>query len=241
MGVNMKQNLGDSSFLIATGNPGKRREFEGLLKPLLDPVWTVFDRQSFPHPLEEVDETGETFRENAVKKAVETALASRCCALADDSGLEVDALDGAPGVRSARFAGESATDQENNRLLIQRLEGRVHPNRRARFVAVVCLAMPDNAVARALLARRGLTFEQVSPAAPRAEGQLVRVGDVVLVWFRGTLEGRIVDEPVGEYGFGYDPHFFLPEQGKTSAELSREEKNRISHRAVATRKLSSFF
>ncbi len=241
MPSNSTTNYEDRSFIIATGNPGKRREFEKLLADFLDPRWKVYDRRSFPQPLQEVEETGASFRENAVIKAMETAQATGCGVLSDDSGLEVDALGGKPGIHSARFAGESATDEENNRLLVERLRDVPAAERRARFVAVVCLALPNNRVGRALLARSGVVYDEVDSAAPRAPEELVRIGELVLIWFRGTLEGLIVDEPAGEHGFGYDPHFFVPSQGKTLAEMDGEEKNRISHRATAVRKMVEFF
>lgn len=232
---------GDHSLIIATGNPGKRREFEALLDDFLLPKWEIFDRQSFPKTLAAVEETGSTFRENAIKKAMETASQTGCCALSDDSGLEVDALHGAPGVRSARFAGDEATDEDNNKALIAKLEGVSEPQRTARFVSVVCLAMPENRVARQLLARRGLIRSEVESAAPRNEASLVGVGDQAMVWFRGTVEGIITTEPAGDEGFGYDPYFFVPQMDMTMAQLSMEEKNSVSHRAKAVAKLVEFF
>ena len=232
----------DQSFVVATGNSGKRREFATLLEDLLDPSWTVYDRETFPQPLEEVEETGSTFEANAIKKAMETVRQTGCCALADDSGLIVDALGGAPGVRSARFAGEDASDDDNNQRLLQELEGVADKDRTARFVTVLCLALPDNGVARKILARRGLTRDEIPSAAPRNEATLVRVADLVVIWFRGHFEGTIAEEPAGENGFGYDPLFVIPGDDHTHmAQLCREEKNRISHRACATKKLLAFF
>ncbi len=232
---------GNDSFVIATGNPGKRREFEVLLEDFLAPEWKIWGRNDFPEPLDEVEETAQTFRENALKKAMETATATGCCSLADDSGLEVDALDGAPGIRSARFAGDDATDEENNELLLSKLADVPEEKRTARFVAVIALALPDNQIARTILARRGLTLDEVAPAAPRTEGQPVRIGDRVVIWFRGTVEGIVATEAQGDQGFGYDPHFHIPNQDLRMAELSTEQKNQISHRANATRKLVDFF
>lgn len=241
MAMDSTERYGDQALVIATGNPGKRREFAQLLDDFLLPKWEIYDRQSFPRSLQDVEETGTTFRENAVKKAMETAAQTGCCALADDSGLEVDALGGAPGVRSARFAGEEATDEDNNDALLGKLQGVSDPQRRARFVSVICLALPDNQVARQILARRGLIRSEVEPAAPRGEAQLVCVGDVIVIWFGGELEGRITTEPAGDEGFGYDPYFFAPQLNKTLAEASMEEKNGISHRAKAVAKLVQFF
>lgn len=241
MPSNSTSNREDEAFVIATGNPGKRREFEELLGEFLAPQWTIYDRHSFPEPLQEVEETGETFRENAIKKAMETAQTTGCVCLSDDSGLVVDALGGNPGVKSARFAGENATDEENNRLLVEQLESVSPKDRTARFVAVLCLALPENRVSRTLLARRGTIYDEIEPAAPRSEAQLVRIGDLAVVWFQGTVEGLIVDKPCGDQGFGYDPHFFGPQWGKTMAQVSPSRKNRISHRATAAQKMIDFF
>lgn len=231
----------DSTFLVATSNPGKRREFERLLGDFIEPDWDVFDRPGFPRSLDEIEETAETFEGNAVKKAVESAAQTGCTALADDSGLEVDALDGAPGVHSSRFAGPDATDEQNNRLLISKLEGVDDQDRTARFVAVLALALPDNRVADELLARAGIERKVVEQNIPDEEATPGAVDDRVVVWFRGTLEGRITEEPGGEGGFGYDPYFWVPEYGCRAAQLSVEQKNRISHRSRAVDKLLGFF
>lgn len=241
MPSNSTSNYSDEGFVIATTNSGKRREFEELLGEFLPSQWTIYDRHSFPAPLPAVEETGETFQENAIKKAMDTAQTTGCVSLSDDSGLVVDALGGKPGVKSARFAGEDATDEENNRLLVERLQSVSTSERTARFVAVLCLVLPENRVSRTLLARRGIIHDEIEPAAPRSQGQLVRIGDLAVIWFQGTVEGMIVDEPRGDQGFGYDPHFFVPQQGMTMSEMSPSQKNRISHRATAVRKLVDFF
>ncbi len=182
--------------LIATRNRGKLREYRRLLEGLplelvtLDDVDVDLD----------VEETGETFEANARLKAEAYARASGLPTLADDSGLEVDALGGAPGVRSARYgAPEARSDEDRYRLLLRRLEGVPEEARTARFVCVVAFADPRAGVLRTA---------------------------------RGTCEGRIARAPRGRHGFGYDPVFLLPD-GRTMAELSPEEKNRISHRARA--------
>jgi XTP/dITP diphosphohydrolase len=137
--------------------------------------------------------------ENAMKKAIQTAQALGLPALADDSGLEVDALDGRPGVWSARYAGEGASDPSNNMKLLEEMKG-VEPERRtARFRCVMVAASPDG---------RTISAE-------------------------GSCEGMIAEEMSGEGGFGYDPLFFVPELGRTMAQLSRDEKNSISHRGKA--------
>lgn len=160
--------------------------------------------------LPEVEETGATFAENARLKALSAAIHARVPALADDSGLEVDALGGRPGVHSARYAGEGAADAANNAKLLDELRGAPLERRTARFVCAMALAAP----------------------AP-VPGRAFTGGAAVLVEFRGELPGRIALEPRGKYGFGYDPLLELPERGQTAAELTLAEKNRISHRGRA--------
>ena len=145
------------------------------------------------------DETGATFAENAALKARHAADGSGQLALADDSGLEVDALGGAPGVRSARWAGAGADDEANRRRLIRELAGVPEDRRTGRFRCAIAVARP--------------------------------VGPVEVV--EGALEGRLLTEPRGTGGFGYDPLFLLPERGLTLAELPLDEKNAVSHRARA--------
>lgn len=182
--------------VLASGNRGKLRELSAMLEPLGIELLPQGDFDVVP-----MEETGTTFRENALLKARHAASASRLPALADDSGLEVDALDGAPGVRSARYAGPEADDRANNRKLLEALAGVPDHRRSARFRCV--LALVD------------------SPADP----------DPMVC--EGVWEGRILTEPRGRGGFGYDPLFLVPELGLASAELDPEEKNRISHRARA--------
>lgn len=182
--------------LIATYNRGKARELASLLGDVPFAITT---------PPEEgldlqVEETGATFEENAVLKARAFARASGLLTLADDSGLEVEALGGEPGVLSSRYAGPGATDEERVQYLLRRLEGVPPEGRRARFRCVIAIARPSGEVEA----------------------------------FQGQVEGSIALEPRGEGGFGYDPVFLLP-QGRTMAELSPEEKNRISHRGQAAR------
>ncbi|MFQ5862197.1 MAG: XTP/dITP diphosphatase [Candidatus Brocadiales bacterium] len=185
--------------LIGTTNPNKLKEICEILRDL--PVKLVGPEESAPLP--EVIEDGKTFRENAVKKAVEWARSTGQWTMAEDSGLEVDALGGGPGVLSARYAGETATYEDNNLKLLKALEGVPAKRRTARFRCTVALARPE-----------GLVF-------------------VV----EGECTGLIAEEPRGGHGFGYDPVFYLPEYGKTFAELGPEIKNQISHR---TRALGKF-
>ena len=179
----------------ATTNPGKLREFQSAFR--VEPVPGL---KSIPPP----EETGLTFEENAILKAV--CYSGHCDGylFVDDSGLEVDALGGAPGVYSARFAGPHATDAANNELLLKRMRG--VSDRTARFVCVVALA---------------------------EHGKLLRT-------FRGEVEGRLLEEPRGANGFGYDPLFFYPPFGCTFAEAPLERKMGVSHRAKALALLGAY-
>ena len=185
--------------LIATRNPGKLREYKELLQDLPFAL-TYLPEEGIDL---EVAETGQSFAENARLKARAYARASGLPTLADDSGLEVDALGGAPGVRTARYAGSGASDEERYRLLLKNMEGVPWERRTARFRCALALATPE--------------------------------GEVHLT--EGVKEGIIACEARGEHGFGYDPVFYLPEYGKTMAELPLEEKNRLSHRAQAVGKM----
>jgi XTP/dITP diphosphohydrolase len=191
--------------LFATTNPHKAREIGEILSPLGVTVLGLAELAvQIPEPVED----GDTFEANARIKAVAYARAAGMACLADDSGLEVDALGGAPGVHSARYAGVGHTraerDRANNQKLIAELRARGAVDRSARFVCALCLADGEGSV----------LFEA-----------------------RGTFPGLIVDEPRGENGFGYDPHLLLPDVQKTSAELPSEEKHARSHRGAATRAL----
>ncbi|MFB6351382.1 MAG: non-canonical purine NTP pyrophosphatase [Bradymonadaceae bacterium] len=231
----------DNVLLFATGNPHKRQEFERLLGDFLHPMWETYDLTDWPEALPEVEETRETFRGNAFQKAETMSLATQATALADDSGLEVDALDGAPGVRSARFAGPDATDEQNNKKLIEELQGVSDRERTARYVCVIALVASSRKVGRALIERTGYRIRAIPEAKPTEEATLARADDRAYVWFRGTVEGKIIDEPRGDHGFGYDPHFYVPEWDKTMAEVPMDKKNEISHRAEALRKMKDFF
>ncbi len=187
--------------LIATKNEGKVEEIKALLEDLDLEILTL--NKNFPS-LKLPPESYLGFEYNALTKARYTALNTGVTAIADDSGLEVDALGGMPGVRSARYAGPDATDEENCTKLLEKMKGIPPERRTARFRCVIALVAPSG--------RDEETFE-------------------------GTLEGVIGTEPRGSRGFGYDPIFVMPETGKTLAELSPEEKNRISHRAKALNKL----
>jgi XTP/dITP diphosphohydrolase len=187
---------GDSpELLLATGNAGKVREYRRLLRGIPYRIVTPADLGIN----REVEETGQTFAENAALKAAALADDSGRLALADDSGLEVDALGGEPGVHSHRYAGENATDAELVEFLLAKLKGVPEARRTARFRCVIAIAGPGGPVE----------------------------------YCEGECRGVIIAAPRGSGGFGYDPVFFVPELGKTMAELTLEEKNRISHRARA--------
>ena len=231
----------DNVFLFATGNRHKRREFEGLLDEFLSPTWQLHDLTDWPEPMPDIEEDADTFVGNAIKKAGDASRVANCTTMADDSGLEVDALDGRPGVYSARFAGEDATDADNNAKLIEELQGVPDSERTARYVCVTALAIANQKVGREILRRLHTNFQDVPAGDLREEAELTRVEDRLFIWFRGTVEGRIIDEARGDGGFGYDPHFYVPRWDKTMAEVPMAKKNSVSHRAEAARKLVDYF
>jgi len=192
-----------TNLLVATTNPGKVREFREMLGAA-DLAFT--DLSSHPR-VDPVEETGQTFRANACLKATFYAKHFQTWTVADDSGLEVDALNGAPGVHSARWAEINAAgkgDTDNNALLLNQLQNIPDDRRAARFVCVLALADPQ--------------------------------GRIVLT-ARDTVEGRVIHEPRGHNGFGYDPLFLIDALGKTTAQLAPDEKHAISHRGKALRHL----
>jgi XTP/dITP diphosphohydrolase len=187
--------------LIATKNMGKVREYRDLLADLPFDILSLADVGIDA----DVEETGETFAENAILKARTYARLSGLLTWADDSGLAVDALGGWPGVHSARHAGPDATDADRIAILLQRLSDVPPEDRGAAFHCVVAIATPDGRV-----------------------------------WTTdGMCAGVIIDQPAGSGGFGYDPVFFVPELGRTFAELTSEQKNAISHRGIAARKAAN--
>ncbi len=181
--------------LIATSNRGKAREMCAILSDLPVTLLSLADFPPLVAPLEDAD----TFEGNARKKAIHYARLTNTWTLADDSGLVVDALNGAPGVKSARYAGTQCDAAANNAKLIAALADIDEDKRKARFCCAIAVASPTEVLAVAA----------------------------------GTVEGVIVDDPVGHNGFGYDPHFFMPAHGQTAAEMAPEVKNSISHRARA--------
>ena len=187
--------------ILATRNKGKLKEIQVLLSDLDIDIMSLDEAENAPHVVED----GKTFMENAFKKAKVIAEATGIMALADDSGLEVDALDGAPGVYSARYSGENASDASNNEKLLADLEGVPAGKRSARFSCVIVVYHPS--------------------------GRWISTED--------KCEGEITEKSIGDRGFGYDPVFYLPSLNCTMAQLSAEEKNRMSHRGKALEKLKS--
>ena len=188
--------------VLATGNPGKLRE----IRALLEPLGLAVEAQS-EHAVPEADETGLTFVENAILKARNAARHTGLPAIADDSGLEVDALHGQPGIYSARYASPDGDDAANNAKLLEALAGVPPEQRGARFRAVV------------------VYLEHAEDPAP--------------IIAQGVWPGRIAEQASGAEGFGYDPLFFVPREGCTSAELPPETKNRLSHRGQALQELGA--
>jgi XTP/dITP diphosphohydrolase len=193
------------TILVATTNPGKIVE----LRAMLDADVEWLDLSYFPE-IAEIEEDGQTFIENACKKAIGYARITGQWTIADDSGLEVDALGGEPGVKSARFSGEKSTnddgsliDHRNIAKVLELLKDVPEEKRTARFFCCLCLASPEQ----------------------------------ILIETEGTLEGLITNREIGKNGFGYDPIFFVPHLNKTVAQLTPEEKNAISHRGNAIKKL----
>jgi len=186
--------------VLASANPGKLRELSTLLE---NSRHKIFPQSDFNVP--DVAETGTTFVENAIIKARHAAQCTGLAALADDSGIVVDALNGEPGVHSARFSGSDASDESNNALLVEKLRTIPRAQRSARYQAVI------------------VYMRNATDPSP--------------IICEGSWEGVIMLEAKGNGGFGYDPYFYLPDYGCTSAELSAEEKNRISHRGQALRLL----
>lgn len=193
------QSIEENTIVIATRNPGKAKEFKKIFAEKGYSVKTLLDYPELP----DVEETGKTFEENARLKAETIAAILQQPVLADDSGLIVDALNGMPGIYSARFAGEPTNNAANNAKLLHELTGVVQEKRTAKFHCTLVFAAPD-------------------------KESLVVTGD----W-----SGEVGTIPRGDNGFGYDPLFYVPEEGKTAAELTDDRKNEISHRGKAVAKL----
>jgi XTP/dITP diphosphohydrolase len=191
--------------VIATTNKGKLREIRELLKGLDIKIKSLADYPGCP----EVVEDGATFRENALKKARAVAEYTGKLTLADDSGLMVDALGGAPGVYSARYSGKDADDLKNNRKLLRQMKDMPDEKRGAQFVCVLALSGP----------------------CPNGHHEKT---------LKGVVRGRVAHEMRGPRGFGYDPLFYYTRSGLTFAEMGPDEKNKVSHRARALKKLKQY-
>lgn len=189
-----------SKIVLASGNPGKVREINALLQ---SHGFEVVSQNEFNVP--EVIEDGLTFIENAIKKARNACKHTGLPAIADDSGIEVDALHKAPGIYSARYAGEDADDVKNNSKLLEALRDVPETDRTARYQCVMVYMLSED--------------------------------DPTPIITQGSLEGRILTSPLGDGGFGYDPLFWLEDKNCSAAQLSLQEKNRISHRGLALQAL----
>lgn len=185
------------NLIVATKNKGKYQEMKEILSGM---PFNVISMEDASLDIE-IEETGQTFEENALIKAREVSRLTNEIVIADDSGLEIEYLDGAPGIYSSRFAGKGASDEDRNRKLLKLLEEVPFEKRKARFVCVIAVVYPE--------------------------------GDYFTV--KGICEGYIGFEPKGNNGFGYDPLFYIPEYGKTMAEMDPEDKHKISHRGKALR------
>lgn len=188
----------DQTIVLATGNPGKVRELQEILA---DSGLTIAPQSNYDVP--EAVEDGLGFIENALIKARNAAAHTELPAIADDSGIAVDALDGEPGIHSARFAGSDATDESNLQLLLDRMKHVKDEERTARFICLMVFVQHAN--------------------------------DPTPLICQGVWEGRLLHAPQGENGFGYDPIFYVPEKDCSSAQLSSDEKNAMSHRGQALR------
>lgn len=194
------KHLSSDKIVLASSNPGKLKEFQQLLAGVGLDV-----RPQSEFTVVDADETGLSFVENAILKARNACQATGLPALADDSGIEVDALNGAPGIYSARFSGEGANNESNNQKLLQALANVPSTQRTARYQCVLVY--------------------------------MRHAADPTPIICQGSWEGQILTAPAGDGGFGYDPLFYVPTHNCAAAELSKDEKGRISHRAVALQQL----
>ena len=190
--------------ILASKNQDKINEIKKILNGTAVLLKTCNDIE-----IPEVEETGSTFVENAILKARSASLVTGMASIADDSGIEIEYLNGRPGIKSARYSGENATNKMNNIKLLDELRGIPYEKRKACYrCVIVYMKFPD---------------------------------DQFPVITSGSWDGYITEKPIGENGFGYDPLFFLPEYNKTSAQITSEEKNKISHRAKALSELQKYF
>ncbi|WCN15190.1 RdgB/HAM1 family non-canonical purine NTP pyrophosphatase [Marinomonas mediterranea] len=194
----------NKTIVLASNNSGKIKEFNSLFSQ-----YGIDVKPQGEFNVEEADETGLSFIENAILKARNACAHTNLPAIADDSGIEVDYLNGAPGIYSARFAGEHGDNDANNALLLEKLDGVPTEQRTARFHCVLAYMRHKD--------------------------------DPTPIVVQGSWEGRILESNEGVEGFGYDPIFFVPEQGCSSASLPKEVKNSLSHRAKALKLLMAAF
>jgi XTP/dITP diphosphohydrolase len=192
--------------IVATNNPDKFKEICSLLKPLPKRV-NLLSLRDLQRKIN-IKENGKSLQENALKKSITVCKKFNLITLADDSGLEVPALNNAPGVYSSRFAGYGCTYEDNNRKLLKLLEGVPKNKRKAQFRCVICISVPDKQNSK----------------------------NIKTYFTEGKCKGYISEEMRGSYGFGYDPVFVVPKYKKTFGELGPEVKNKISHRAIAVKK-----
>lgn len=189
-----------NNVIIASNNKNKIKEIKEILK---DYKFSILSQSEAGIDID-VEENGQTFMENAYKKAAEIhKLKNGSMVIADDSGLAVEALNGAPGIYSARFAGEHGNDSKNNEKLLEMLKGVPFEKRKAKFICAIVFIIDDN--------------------------NIIKV--------QGEVEGYIAEKEAGKDGFGYDPLFYMPKYNKTFAEITSDEKNSISHRAIALKRL----
>ena len=184
--------------VLASSNKNKIKEFKRILEPLDIELITQTELG-----VKEVPETGVSFEENSIIKSKNAYMQTNLPTIADDSGIEVDALNGEPGIFSARYAGDISNSDDNTKLVLNKL--RYKKNRFAHFQTIICLILNDE-----------------------------------IEYFEGIIKGRITNSPIGANGFGYDPIFMPMDSNKTFAQFSLEEKNKVSHRAIATKKLINY-
>lgn len=225
--ADMESAMDSRRLVVASNNKKKLTELNQILREVAPVGRTVRLVSAAEAGLGEPIEDGETFLDNVLIKALAAYRQTGEVCVADDSGLEVDHLGGRPGVHSARFAGPTARDTDNNRLLMELMAGVPEEARGARYRCVIAVVLPPGveADADAVAALSGMTLE---------DGAKV-------VWADGSVEGQVLDTPRGEGGFGYDPYILHPESGLSFAELPAEVKNRISHRGQALAKLRGLF
>ncbi|HRE89988.1 MAG TPA: non-canonical purine NTP pyrophosphatase [Myxococcota bacterium] len=222
----MEAGTGVRLLVVASNNKKKLTELNQILREVA-PTGSVRLVSAAEANLGEPIEDGETFVDNVLIKALAAYRQTGEVCVADDSGLEVDHLAGRPGVHSARFAGPTAKDTDNNRLLMELMAGVPEADRGARYRCVIAVVLPPSV--------------EVDPAVVAGLSGMTLEDGARVVWADGAVEGRVLEAPRGEGGFGYDPYILYPPSGLSFAELPAEVKNRISHRGQALAKLRALF